>query len=397
MRKLVMIIAIVFLSLTVANSAMAYYQILDDATGGDCTVIGNWDWTTKTCTLTTDLFNLSEGIRLNRNITLDGNGHIIEGTGANTGVLALRSGTTVKNLNVSNFYYGIWHGNNATITDNSVSNCGRIGIRGSGAAYAIVTNNYVIDNFWGIFMENNPNSPPLWANINNNILKGNSYFGIFLRHTNQVSITNNQISSNANGIGLDRASYNNIYGNTVSYNNSGISIMEWFGGGSSTGNYVYNNNFIDNLGQAGVYVPSDRVNYFNHDKPIGGNYWSDLQGCSDADNDGFCDSPYDFHGGADYLPWAKQNGWLTPQVVIGGVISDVEALVIDGILSGGEGIALSATLDAAIKKFENGNITAACNTLGAFFNKVEAKINARILTAEEGQALIDAATVNDCN
>jgi hypothetical protein len=35
--------------------AAAQYTIVDDATGGDCNLIGNWDAATKTCTLTADL------------------------------------------------------------------------------------------------------------------------------------------------------------------------------------------------------------------------------------------------------------------------------------------------------------------------------------------------------
>lgn len=60
MKKVVVSFLFMVLSLGLTGTAMAY-SIRDDATGGDCTQIGTWDWATKTCTLTSDLYNLAYG------------------------------------------------------------------------------------------------------------------------------------------------------------------------------------------------------------------------------------------------------------------------------------------------------------------------------------------------
>ena len=80
--------------------------IRDDATGGNCTLIGTWDNSTKTCTLTT---NLAQIIQIdNDGITLNGNGHIITGNGTGCGVdLYYRNHVTIKNLIVEKFVSGI--------------------------------------------------------------------------------------------------------------------------------------------------------------------------------------------------------------------------------------------------------------------------------------------------
>ncbi|TKJ35764.1 MAG: hypothetical protein CEE38_14250 [Planctomycetes bacterium B3_Pla] len=93
-------------------------------------------------------------------------------------------------------------------------------------------------------------------------------------------------------------------GNVISNHDYGIQLL------SSSDNQIYNNSFIDNTIQ--IYANTGRGgNIFNLEKPIGGNYWSDRT-TPDADGDGFVDSPYVFTGGVDYLPWARQDGWLPP-------------------------------------------------------------------------------------
>lgn len=77
---------------------------------------------------------------------------------------------------------------------------------------------------------------------------------------------------------------------------------------------------------------------------------------------------------------------------IPGLLDDVDVLVEDGVLSHGQGNALSAKLDAALAKIEAGQINAACNMLGAFINQVSDLVDTGVLSAAEGEALIDAAT-----
>jgi parallel beta-helix repeat protein len=105
------------------------------------------------------------------------------------------------------------------------------------------------------------------------------------------------------GVRIISCSDNTLTDNTVSNNHYGIQLQ------SSSDNQIYNNNFIDNTIQ--TYVTGRGGNIFNLEKPIGGNYWSDWTS-PDVDGDGFVDSPYVFTGGVDYLPWARQDGWLPP-------------------------------------------------------------------------------------
>ena len=64
-----------------AAGSTAQYTITDDATGGDCTTIGAWNSSTKTCTLTGDItVGQVHAIEIGSNgITIDGAGHSVSG------------------------------------------------------------------------------------------------------------------------------------------------------------------------------------------------------------------------------------------------------------------------------------------------------------------------------
>ena len=81
---------------------------------------------------------------------------------------------------------------------------------------------------------------------------------------------------------------------------------------------------------------------------------------------------------------------LTPRQGIEGLIEQVQALI-PGSLNGGQGNALIAKLEAAIRQLERGNVATAINQLESFINQVSALISGGILPPEEGQSLIDAA------
>jgi parallel beta-helix repeat protein len=152
-----------------------------------------------------------------------------------------------------------------------------------------------------------------------NVISGNGSAGIEINGgivtNNGIGVTGNHILGNfigtdashrealgnTDGVRIISCSDNTLTDNTVSNNRYGIQFQ------SSSDNQIYNNNFIDNTIQA--YVTGRGGNIFNLEKPIGGNYWSDWT-TPDADGEGFVDSPYVFTGGVDYLPWARQDGWL---------------------------------------------------------------------------------------
>ena len=246
-------------------------QISNTATGGDCSLVGNWDAATSTCTLTADVsISGVDGINIDSDgISIDGNGHTLTGnlTSYTAGVrLTGRIGVSLENLTVQQFNAGLY-------LDSSNNN--------------IILNNTSVYNKGGALSLTNSSSD---NRISENTFS-NNYGGILL------------YSSNSNNI---------ISGNTVSSNTSdGI----WLQSGAS-GNQIYHNNFINNgtqvNGKSQAVVESNigTGNVFNLSAPIGGNYWSDWTP-PDTNLDGFVDSPlliydnYNPPGGsyaADYLP-----------------------------------------------------------------------------------------------
>jgi hypothetical protein len=83
---------------------------------------------------------------------------------------------------------------------------------------------------------------------------------------------------------------------------------------------------------------------------------------------------------------------LTPQQGIAGLIERIRDLVDRGVLNGGQGNALIAKLEAALRQLDRGKPQTAINQLEAFINQVNALIGGGVLPAEEGQPLLAAAT-----
>ena len=82
------------------SRADSFYSIRNDATGGDCYLIGTWDRGTKTCALTTDVTGI---ISIDSNgITLDGSGHSVSSSYWPIISLISRSGVVVRNTAVQN-------------------------------------------------------------------------------------------------------------------------------------------------------------------------------------------------------------------------------------------------------------------------------------------------------
>lgn len=307
--------------------------IKDDATGGDCSLIGIWDSNAKTCILTIDL---NETIQIdNDGITLDGNGHTITGSNSGYGIyLNSRMGITVKNFNIKNFSYGLFFYNveNSIIEGISISDNWYGGYFQSANSNSFISNT-INNNSNGIFL-NSSNNNNFSSNIisgnyfgigitfssnNNNLIRNiidsNNYVGINLLESNFNVVDNNIISNNRGsqgGILVVFSNNNTFIRNTILNNRYGISLSSY------TTNKIYNNNFISNQFQVDTLLNSNNI--FNLSFPTGGNYWSNFdqpsEGCIDSNNDNFCDSPYVFSGGQDNFPWIKQDGWQAPPPVL---------------------------------------------------------------------------------
>ena len=154
-----------FKILDVSSQAVAPFTILDDSTGGDCKHIGNWDGSSKTCTLTRNInATSSNGIIIASNgITLQGRveiigPHLINPLYRNTstdysftGVLVDgKSNITLKDFNLQNFKYGIMAKNIDTLTIKDVTSNDK-------GLYVV---DYLIDNSDNVILDgawSNPN------------------------------------------------------------------------------------------------------------------------------------------------------------------------------------------------------------------------------------------------
>lgn len=305
--------------------------IQDNATGGNCTLIGTWDNSTKICTLTMDL---TSNIQIDsNNITLEGNGHTLTGNNTGSGVyLVSKGGVTIKNLNVKNFSSGIllYYGYENTLTNNT-ANLNFNGIYLNRGGKNTVIDNIANSNYNGIYLifgdgefrgrntlinntaNSNYNGIVLGYVETNNTLLGNNAsnnnnFGIYLAYSsNNNTLLGNNASNNYGGISLNYSSNNTLNGNTArSNNNFGIRL------GLSPDNIIYNNYFNNTNNSF-----DDGNNTWNITKTsgkniiggswLGGNFWSDYAG-EDIDGDGLGDTllPYNSTGGiingGDYLP-----------------------------------------------------------------------------------------------
>lgn len=315
-----------------ANAAPDEWHIKDDATGGECTLIGTWDAGSKTCTLTQDLTQSSIFIDSDY-LTLDGGGHTTTGSSAiAVGVYLLsRTGVTIRNLNVTSFSYGIFlnSSSNNTLTGNT-SNNNSLGIylvysSNNTLAGNTVSNTDFYGLSWGISLYLSHNNT-LTGNTSNN-----RSLGIYLEYSSNNTLTGNTSNNNHHGIFLGASSNNTLTGNTASANTfTGIffhaAVLNTFVNNTIRNNHYgiyfsspsknqtfYNNNFQNNTVQVQLSESAGWGNIFNLAAPMGGNYWSNFdepaEGCNNLNNDGFCDAPYIFDGGQDNLPWTKKDGW----------------------------------------------------------------------------------------
>ncbi len=276
-----------------ASAAYTAYthQITITGTGGECASVGSWDQYQKSCTLNTDIADTTIWLT-SSGVTLNGVGHSVSsGADVHFGVIIgdSTSGITVGSNHGPQYGVGIvLNGSGSTLTANTVSsNPGSGVVVNASSSGDTISGNTASSNSGHAY-----NDGFYFSNISGNVISGNTL-----------------ASNGNNGIRIDGGSAgNSLLGNTISSNKGGGLFFGYPSEIEVPGTIVYHNNFIDNWVYQTANDGSGAVTLsFNLATPIGGNYWSDFstpaQGCTDANGDGFCDSPY-YHTAAspDNLP-----------------------------------------------------------------------------------------------
>src|SRR5659263_529585 len=257
-RALRIAVGIMALVLVMAGGAEATKFIRNDATGGDCTSIGDWNVATKTCTLATDL---GETIQIDSDgITLNGNGNTITGSYSDIGVyLSSRTGVTIKNLNVKQFRSGISlsYSSNNTLSRNNASN-NNYGIDlDSSSNNTLSGNNANSNTYKGISLSESSNNTISGNYASNNVYRlSYSGVGIDLFYSSNNTLSGNNVSKNSyQGIVLYSSSNNILSGNNANSNNYyGISLSE------SSNNKLSSNNANSNIYDVGIFLGSSSNN-----------------------------------------------------------------------------------------------------------------------------------------
>jgi len=167
----------------------------------------------------------------------------------------------------------------------------RYGVHINNRVNVTVQNNIIINNFDGINLYYANSNTIRWNNLLNN------HYGIFLAHSSgNVVYANNVSASEWNGIELDWSDQNVIEANTVSFSQAyGLEIPGYHT--PARNNLFFHNNFFNNTLGVRVY---GYINLWSKGYPAGGNFWGFSVGVDEfsgpAQNqpgsDGIIDTPY---------------------------------------------------------------------------------------------------------
>ncbi len=295
-------------NLTISNQfnyGILIYETTSHFVIKNCTILGNpgiyvnniAEGTCKIENNTLEVLPESYGIGIGNapGTIIENNKLIADNTTSLVGINVFSSSdTTITNNTCSNLARGIEVWGLATDVIISFNNCsgGFIGIEidardwyeypiGWTDAYLrnlLITNNTCNNNYFGIYALSEFDS----SEIVNNNCSMNIYSGIELYGCFDLSISNNFLFNNTQGISLIEVSEILITMNQIQFSfDYGVNITD------SINNEVYSNNFIDNnlegqlSGEAQAYDnnPSDNPqgeNYWNIPSGPTGNYWSEL-------------------------------------------------------------------------------------------------------------------------
>jgi parallel beta-helix repeat protein len=228
------------------------------------------------------------------NVVIDGGGYSLTGNGNSTGIFILnRNGITVRNMKISNFYYGIrliaesYMGmtcSNNKLSGNSLTN-NEYGIYLSSSSDNVFRNNSMNDNTRNfgvqgkyandVDVSNTVDGKPIiyWVNQQDRTVPSDAGYvalvncahitvqdlnlanngqGVILFSTMDSTITNNHITNTGSGIYIYESSSNTISGNNLARNGYGIR-------GQVSSNNNMSSNYITN-NEKGIYFTDGSEN-----------------------------------------------------------------------------------------------------------------------------------------
>jgi len=250
----------------------------------------------------------------------------------NPGLKISADGAFLYNATLTANYRGVHLDSSLnSIINSNLSGNTKEGVYINGGHNNTVENCILNDNDWGVYIRNLGK----YNYVGNSTLNDNPNYGISITGGSSYNTAyNNSMSGNARAVWVTGSTYNHVVGNNMVGNTYGVvlastaqfnnftqntiqgSTNRGFDNqnGASSGNLIYNNNFIGNNIQANDVGN----NAWNLSDLTGGNYWSDWT-TPDADADGFVDNPYAINGGVnqDELPFTAPYGWnnITPPPV----------------------------------------------------------------------------------
>ena len=215
-------------------------------------------------------------------VVFDGNGHLI-------------SAAEVYGVETPPDRCAVCVGSSTTLSNVTVKNIGIIRDWGSGIRFDNVTegkiekNNLWSSNHYGILLRGSSK-----INITNNEITGNQD-GIYLFDSEHNKIINNTASANYGGIGFIRSSKNEIRGNTASGGYLGIDLYQ-----NSNNNNIANNTVEYNLNH-GLYIDSSSTgNIINQNlvcsnNQIGGDYYDICDEDTNSGEENTCYTTYNYN------------------------------------------------------------------------------------------------------
>jgi len=383
MKKIALLI-LVGLLILVFGVVPAWTSSLTRYIPGDNS-IGTWDKNTRTYTLTTDVY---QTIVIDKdNLTLDGAGHTITGSGWGNGVyLCQRSNVTVKNCVFSKFYIGIllFIGSSNTLTNN-ITNDNRYGIYLHSGSSNTLTKNTIYNNQFGIKLYN--------CNLNK------VYNNNFINNPTQAVVNN----SSGNEFYLDKPVGGNYWSNWTNPDDDGDYFVDYSYG------FFYGRDYFPWICQDGWKRP---IADAGDDKKVLVGETVQFDGSGSYDTDGIIVAyEWIFGDGTNgsgmivnhiydvadtytaTLAISDDGGFKgtdtaeiivqTPAEAIGDLIITIESFE----LSKGVQQSLTAPLKKAIDALENYHEQGAIGKLNGFIHHVEAQ-NGKKLTEEQANTLI---------